>query len=421
MVSPTGPAIDRQSSPSSQDVLLSTSPPDGGYGWVCVIAIFFINCFTWGAVSSYGVYLENYLSDEYFPEAQPMDYAFIGGLIFAMAMLVAPLVTIISRKYSTKVPMFLGIALLAIGYVTASFAQRIWQLYLSQGVAVGVGLGFTYIPSIPIVSQWFDKKRSLANGICSAGSGIGGLIFSFMADAVIRNVSLGWALRLTAIVSCSVLLIATVVIRDRNSVIQPTQRGFDAQLLRQPQVMLLLAWAFISILGYMTLLFSLPDFARSIGLSRTQAATTNAVLNLGTAVGRPVIGIMSDRCGRIEVAGIVTLVCGLSCFAIWLPAESYGVLLLFSIISGGMLGVFWVTIGPLCAEIADLKDLQSLLSLSWLSTILPAAFSEVIGLKLRRPNSGREYLYAQIYSGLAYICASAFMFGLWIHRRRGTS
>ena len=27
------------------------TPPDGGYGWVCVAACFTINCFTWGTVS----------------------------------------------------------------------------------------------------------------------------------------------------------------------------------------------------------------------------------------------------------------------------------------------------------------------------------------------------------------------------------
>jgi hypothetical protein len=26
-------------------------PPDGGYGWVCVVAVFFINGFTWGIVA----------------------------------------------------------------------------------------------------------------------------------------------------------------------------------------------------------------------------------------------------------------------------------------------------------------------------------------------------------------------------------
>lgn len=26
-------------------------PPDGGYGWVCVVAVFFINGFTWGLIA----------------------------------------------------------------------------------------------------------------------------------------------------------------------------------------------------------------------------------------------------------------------------------------------------------------------------------------------------------------------------------
>lgn len=46
-------------SPSSEQTLVSLErtgiavppPPDGGYGWVCVFAQFFINGFTWGVVA----------------------------------------------------------------------------------------------------------------------------------------------------------------------------------------------------------------------------------------------------------------------------------------------------------------------------------------------------------------------------------
>jgi hypothetical protein len=50
---------------------------------------------------------------------------------------------------------------------------------------------------------------------------------------------------------------------------------------------LLLAWAFISMLGYIMLLYALLDFARSNDLSDNQTATINAFLNLGTVIGRP--------------------------------------------------------------------------------------------------------------------------------------
>lgn len=259
-----------------------------------------------------------------------------------MAMLVAPAVTITARKYGTQAPMLLGILLQTSGFISASFARETWQLYLSQGLLVGLGQGFVYIPSIAILSQWFTKKRSLANGISAAGSGIGGLIFSFAGSALISNISLAWSLRITAVITASMNVAATLLIRNRNEVIRPPQLGFDRLLLRRYGVLLLLMWGFISMLGYMTLLYSLSDFAHSIGLDYTRAASVAAYMNLGTAIGRPLIGIFSDRYGRMEVAGLLTFLCGVSCFAIWLPATSYGVTVLFALISGAILGVYWV-------------------------------------------------------------------------------
>ena len=283
-----------------------------------------------------------------------MDYAFIGGFNFSMAMLAAPLVTILTRKFGKQLPMILGIIMQAGGFISASFAKRIWQLYLSQGILVGAGVGFIFIPSISILSQWFSEKRSLANGISSAGSGIGGVIFSFATGAMIKHISLGWSLRITGIITFVVNLTAALLLHDRNHIIKPLQLGFDTTLLRQYKVQLLLAWAFISMLGYITLLYSLADFAISIKLTQTHATEIVAFLNLGTAVGRPLVGLLSDRYGRIEVAGLFTFICGLLCFIIWLPAHSFWATVLFAILSGAILGTFWMVSGYLCEVIFSL-------------------------------------------------------------------
>jgi MFS family permease len=288
------------------------------------------------------VYLSEYLSSGMFPSARPLDYGFVGGFNFAFAMLLAPLATYLARKFGKRPVLLCGSILQCSGYIAASFATRIWHLYLSQGLLVGCGIGFIIIPSMAILSQWFSRKRSLANGISSAGSGIGGVMFTWGTASMIRSMGLAWALRTTGLVTLAANIAATLCIRDRNHHIRPTQLAFDVALLRRYEVILLLLWAFTSMFGYITLLFSLSDFAASIHLSRTQATDVVGFLNLGTAVGRPIIGILSDRFSRTNTAAVLTLLCGLICFALWLPATSFGLTVFFALICGAILGVFWM-------------------------------------------------------------------------------
>ena len=89
-------------------------------------------------------------------------------------MVIAPFVTVLTRKFGIHRIMCIGVVFQCGGFISASFATNVWHLHISQGVLVGCGVGFLYIPALPILSQWFLKKRSLANGISAAGSGVGG-------------------------------------------------------------------------------------------------------------------------------------------------------------------------------------------------------------------------------------------------------
>ncbi|EMC97430.1 hypothetical protein BAUCODRAFT_121883 [Baudoinia panamericana UAMH 10762] len=320
----------------------NASPPDSGYGWICVAACFLINFSTWGAVASYGVYLSYYLTTNRFEGASPLDFAFVGGFNFAFAMLAAPLVTVLTRRLGKYVTMPIGIALQTTGYITAGFATRIWHLYLTQGILVGLGIGFIYIPSLPILSQWFDARRSLANGISSSGSGFGGALFAWVTSAIIDALGLRWALCITGIMTFALASIATAMVRDRNRYIKPPQLALDLTLLARYDVLLLLAWSFVSMLGYIALLFSLSDFALAIGLSSQRATDVIGLLNIGTAIGRPLIGILSDKSSRLDVAGALTLACSVLCFAFWIPALSFALLVVFALLAGAVLGVFWM-------------------------------------------------------------------------------
>jgi len=336
-------------------------------------------------------------------------------------MAISPLCTIAVRDIGRRAVLLCGCFLMSGGFVAASFAHQIWHLYLTQGLCVGLGLGAIFIPSVQVLPQWFLKRRSLAGGIASAGSGFGGLAFSLGTAAMIEQISLAWSLRIIGIIAFVGNLTGTLLLRDRDHIVKPPALGFAVHLLKRYDCLLLLAWAFTNLLGYMTILYSVSSYAVQVtGLTQKQAGILTAVLNLGTGIGRPLIGFASDRFGRIEVAALLTLSCALSVFAIWVPANSFGVLIFYAIVSGAILGVYWMSIGPLCAEVAGLKEVPSFLSLQWLTVVLPTTFAEVVALYLRRPAMGRwGFLYPQIFAGLAYLIASLFLFELWRVKRKG--
>ncbi|KAL0936822.1 major facilitator superfamily transporter [Colletotrichum truncatum] len=317
-------------------------PPDGGYGWTVAGACFVLNAFTWGATSSFGVYLSEYLLSRRFPDTKPLEFGFIDGLNFSCAMLVAPLVTHLTRKLGLHAVMIPECLVQSLGYAIASISAQPWHLYLTQGALVGFGIDLIVIPSTAVLSQWFSSRRSIANGISSAGSGAGGAAFTWGTAATIKSLGVHWALRITGLVAFTATLAATLFLGDRNKHIRPTQLAFDVALLRKKEVVLLLLWTFVHMFGYVTLLFSLSDFALSVGLSQQQATDIIGFLNFGTALGRPIVGIASDRFSRIATAGTLTFMCGMICFALWIPARSFAVTATFAVLCGAILGVFWM-------------------------------------------------------------------------------
>jgi MFS family permease len=357
--------------PVNEPVQKPDVPPNGGYGWVCVAAVATINMHTWGLNSAYAVFLAYYLSNNVFPGATPLQYAFIGGLSISQALIVSPVATLTTRLFGTRTTLLIGVVFETVSFIGASFATQIWHLFLAQGICFGWGMGFLFVGSVGIAAQWFTTHRSLANGCCAAGSGLGGLIYSLSAQAMIRNVGLPWAFRTLAVIAFVVNTACALLIRDRNKQIGSSQLSFDYRLFKKPQFVGLLAFGFLSMLGYVVLLFSLPSYARTIGLSAQQASVVGAILNLGQALGRPPIGYFSDSIGRLNMASSMTFLVGLFSLLIWMFAKSFGVLIFFALLGGTVAGTYWATVAPVTAETMGLRDLPSALSITWLVLVLP--------------------------------------------------
>ncbi|KAJ5595376.1 uncharacterized protein N7459_001584 [Penicillium hispanicum] len=405
----------QQTNPNSEDKNERDVPPDGGYGWVCVACVFWINAHTWGINSSYGVFLSYYLSNNVFPNATSLSYAFTGGLSISCALLVAPLATYLIHVFGTRCVLNLGVFFETLSLIGSSFASQEWHIFLSQGVCFGWGMGFLFVGSVGIAPQWFQKRRSVAMGITAAGSGLGGLIYSLAVGAIIPRLGLGWAFRILGITSCVVNLVCGNLLRDRNKLVGSRLTAFHLPLLRRLEFLLFLGWGVFSMLGYVALIFSVANFALSVGLSSHQGSVVSALLNLGQGLGRPFVGMFSDKLGRINVATCLTFLCGFFCLVIWVFADSMGVVCFFAVLVGTVAGTYWATVSPVLAEIIGLPDLPSGLSITWLALVAPCTVSEAIALELRSYTSsgGTSYLHVQIFTGFVYIGASLC---LWVVR-----
>ena len=403
-------------------------PPNGGYGWVCVACVLMINAHTWGInsvssrrtpspfpslspkshphpVQSFGVFLAYYLTHNTYPGATPFQFAFIGGLSISQALMASPAITITTRLYGTRTTMFIGVALITASLVGASFADAFWQLLLAQGVAFGWGMGFLYVGSLAIIPQWFSTRRSLAMGIAASGAGIGGIVYTLAAQAAIASVGLAWTFRILAGCGFTVNTVCALLLRDRNKAVQPRQTTFDWRMFRRVEILLVVGWGVMSELGYIVLYYSLPSYAASVGLSAQQGSIVGALLTLGLAVGRPVVGYYSDAIGRINMAMLMTAFCGLLCLVIWVFAKTYAVLLLFALLSGTVCGTFWSTIAPVGAEVVGLKELPTALSMTWLLLVFPCTFAEPIAVKMLA-NGANPWLSSQLFVGFMFLGAA---------------
>jgi len=384
-------------------------PPDGGYGWVVCGCVFFINAHTFGVNSAWGVFLAHFLSRSTFENATHLQYALIGGLSISQALLVSTVAAKINEKLGIRFSLLLGTLLVSASMLAASYATQVWHLFLSQGICFGYGMGFLYITASAVLPQWFSKRRSLAVAIASSGAGIGGLAFNLGVGAGIE--SIGWektyvVLAVTTLVmnlSCSILM------EDRNKLIMPHKRSFDLRQLGHISTWLIIIWGWLTELGYVTLLYSLPNYAMSIGLTAHQGSVVGAMLNLGLALGRPPIGYWSDTFGRINVAIFMTALCGIFCLAIWVPAKSYAVLIVFALASGTVTGTFWATVVPVTAEIVGMQRLPLAFGMICLPLVLPTTFAEGIALELV---STSGYLTAQVFVGCMYLLGAASVWGL---------
>lgn len=221
----------------------------------------------------------------------------------------------LAAKYSIRVVVITGGVILSLGFFLASFvtSSAPWLLWLTYGVMGGLGMGFTYSTTISCAQRWYPHKKGLVTGIIVSALGFGGVVFTPIVEALIKNFGGQGAGEQKAFMVLSLVFLVTctlggLALQNPPEETKAKESGSDAsapakvdyspkQVLAQPSFYLLtLAMALACMGGLMMIAFAKP-IAVAKGLGET-ATTGVLIISLCNSLGRLVWGIVSDKLGR---------------------------------------------------------------------------------------------------------------------------
>ncbi|KAF5301571.1 hypothetical protein FQR65_LT08876 [Abscondita terminalis] len=162
-------------------------PPDGGWGWVVVVASFLSNMVVDGIVYAFGMFLAD-IGKEF--NESTAYVSLVGSLLSGFYLMVGPFTSALANRYGFRFVAILGSVISAAVFGLSYFATSVLYLCIVYGVLGGIGFGFIYVPAVITVGFYFERLRALATGIGVCGSGIGTFVFAPLCAALIR--AIGW-------------------------------------------------------------------------------------------------------------------------------------------------------------------------------------------------------------------------------------
>ncbi|UJR13807.1 hypothetical protein I4U23_000818 [Adineta vaga] len=180
-----------------------TVPPDGGFGWIVLIACFMINLIVDGFLYSFGAISADLGK---FYHCEEWAVTLILSLACGFYLLSAPVAAALCNKWSCRTTGAIGSILAGLAVGISVCSPNIYVMCLLFGLIGGIGMGLLYLPSIIMVGYYFEGKRAIATGIVTAGTGIGSIIIPPISRYLFN--AFGWKYGLVIL---SVLLLSCVI------------------------------------------------------------------------------------------------------------------------------------------------------------------------------------------------------------------
>ena len=320
------------------------------YGWVIVAAGSLLGCVAIGSLFSLAVFLEPMSkatgwSRTGISTTMTIDFLVMGVAAFGWGAL--------TDRFGPRIVVVSGTLLLGLGLVLASRAASLLQFQLIYGIVVGVAAGAVFAPMIATVTGWFDRRRSLAVSLVSAGMGVAPMTVAPFAQWLIQSYDWRTSFLIIGIVSWVLLVPAALLVRAAPTAEQgapggPAEGGEGltvGRALRTPQFIVLSLTFFFCCAAHSGPIFHVVSYALACGLPAMTAVTIYSAEGIAGLAGRLLFGVLGDRYGarRIVVLGLMVQAIGAGAYYFARSAgEFYAVAILFGMAYGGVMPLYAV-------------------------------------------------------------------------------
>ena len=254
-------------------------------------------------------------------------------------------------RFGPRVVLLSGGFLPGLGLMLASRASSVLEFQVLLGCLGGAGGGAIFAPSMATVTGWFDRQRSLAVSLVSAGMGVAPLTVAPLATRLVTVYDWRTAMGIVAAMVWVLLLPAAFAIRRSPAL--PASRTATAPrpsaraALRSPQFIVLARTYFMCCATHSGPLFHTVSDAIRCGLPVMVAVTIYRVEGLAGLKGRVVFGLMGDRFGAKRVLVMDLLIQAFAAGSYFLVREQAGFYPFASIF-----GLAYARVMPLYAVLA---------------------------------------------------------------------
>ncbi len=298
------------------------------------------------------------------------------------AALTTPIVGVAVDRFGVRVPMTVGVGLLAIGFGVVIVMSRAWH-FAAANVLLGAGFAASALLPITVaVTMRVSDRTALALGIVGAGASAGAFVLAPVVQAVIAAV--GWrgayVVMGTAVVLTPLPFLVFSLPRGRlRGTALSTERPTHASLaceLRRPGVAPLAAVMILPALAGFSVSVHLVPYLTSLGHAGSAAAgALGATIGI-SAFGKIGGGFIADRIGPLPTLRLSLMLWALA-LAVLHHAATPAALGVFVLAYGLAFGTQMAVIPPIAVSVLGSERFGTLFGLLQLAAMLASAIGPI--------------------------------------------